>query len=633
VSEWLRKSATRLRVAVSSMPRSGRIAAVLLVGVVGAGAAWLALSNHEPEMVAIVDEPLAPENLVAARSILDAHGIENQAVSGRLFVSAESAERAGGLLRDEGLSGHRTLSDFDQLTRQSDIWSSEAQKHRLWQAGRMHLLGRLISEFPAVHSATVLFDPGAPRRLGRPGAAPTAAVNVRLNAGRKMTARLIVAIADQVARSFAGMKRSDVCIVDGTGRSYRAADQDAPVDYENLARRRELEAYYAEKVRSALHYIDDVIVVVNVDADGSASGCTGAAVSIPRSYFVALDRAERPESLLDDGGSAEARMQRQLAKIQVAVAKVIGAEDTAAVHVDWYDNAAAVSAAATGADDESSTPAWSGERVLAGGAAALALAMLGFVLLRRRRLAARRRKLQRPHLSQPAAAREHDGVNAAEADEPPEFLGNIDQKRLKSLIHDEHPQTVAAILAHLSPSKAAGVLDGLAAGRRVEVARRIEAMKRIDPRVLADVERSLSERLKRAGTGRVGVDGPGNLARILRHATGGPGQFARANELPPALAFEDIAKVPPGSLSEALEDLESNELAVALTTADEKLKLKVIESLSAAAAGRLREDMDRIGPVRLSEVEAAQQRVAAVVTGAGQGRYARQAAPQGGISA
>jgi flagellar motor switch protein FliG len=87
------------------------------------------------------------------------------------------------------------------------------------------------------------------------------------------------------------------------------------------------------------------------------------------------------------------------------------------------------------------------------------------------------------------------------------------------------------------------------------------------------------------------------------------------------LIFEDIAELPAGRLGAALEGVASEDIAVALRAAAEETKGKILSALSSDASRRLREEMERIGPVRLSEVEAAQQRVAQAVRDADAGRY------------
>ncbi|MCK4602941.1 MAG: hypothetical protein KAU28_10775, partial [Phycisphaerae bacterium] len=217
------------------------------------------------------------------------------------------------------------------------------------------------------------------------------------------------------------------------------------------------------------------------------------------------------------------------------------------------------------------------------------------------------------------------------------FLEDIASCDIASLLEAEHPQTVAMVLAHIRPGKAAAILAELAPQRQVEVTRRIAGLERIDAEVVRQIEQALSARVSDLATSDTALSGAARVAEILQHAGGEMEKtmLEALSDSEPALAesiykrlmaFEDIARLPAGRLREALAVLESDELAVALRTAGDGLKRKVLSALPTAAARQVREEMDRIGPVRLSDVEAAQQRVAEIVRQVETGRYVSHAA-------
>jgi len=221
------------------------------------------------------------------------------------------------------------------------------------------------------------------------------------------------------------------------------------------------------------------------------------------------------------------------------------------------------------------------------------------------------------------------------------------------MLATEHPQTQALILAQVSPEAAAEVLAGWGAERQVDVSRRIAALGHVEPAVVGEALRGLIEQWTNppgqasspkadqappvAGAHAGGV---GKMARILNHA-GGATEKAVLDGLTgmaPALAesirkrmfvFDDVALLPRTVLRSALESLAGDELAIALRTASAEVTEKMLSSLPRVAAGKVREEMGRIGPVRLSDVEAAQERVVAAVRRLEDGFYTSAPARKG----
>ena len=500
-------------------------------------------------------------------------------------------------------------AEFQRLAGEDNMWQTQAQSQRRWQAAKMAALGRLIAGMPQVASATVLFEPGAPRRLGSGGEQPTAAVKVCLADGVRMTYGLAAAIADLVAGSIAGMDRPQVRIVDNTGRSYRVGEQTAAAA-ERFSQQTMVEAYYAEKVRAALAYIEHVTVCVQT-APGEpglpvAAVRRTASVSLPRSHFVLigrrrLGRPPRPEQ-------TDALIEAESARIRQVVARVIGTTVPGDVHVGWHYDASAAPAA----------PAVLARRSGAGTAAAVCmlagLAAAG-ALLARRTISKRRRRPVAAGPGAPQPARREAGEG------PFAYLAAAELDEVLGLVRGEHPQAIALVLAHLRPAKAAAVLAGLDPDQQVEVSRRLAGVDAMDEEVVREIEAALASRLSEAAPGRAGGLGDmDTIAEILNHA-GHETEQAVLDGLDtaaPALAdslrkrtfvFEDIGKFPSGRLREALATLDSEDIALALRTMDKTLTRKVLGSLPASGARKVRREMDRIGPVRLMDVEAAQQRL------------------------
>ena len=208
---------------------------------------------------------------------------------------------------------------------------------------------------------------------------------------------------------------------------------------------------------------------------------------------------------------------------------------------------------------------------------------------------------------------------------PFEFARSADPAQVLSFIQDEHPQTIALILSHLPSSMASEILVGLPTPRQVEVMKRVAHMDQTSPDIIQEVERGLEKRL----AGLVSehferVGGVDHVAEILNTA----GRAAERNILEglesddPELVeeirrrmfvFEDILRVNDKGIQAVLKEVENDALSLALKTASEELKKKIFGNMSERAAQLIREEMEFMGPVRVSDVEAAQQKVVDIV--------------------
>ncbi|HUU59626.1 MAG TPA: FliG C-terminal domain-containing protein, partial [Phycisphaerae bacterium] len=598
---------------------SAWIAGVVLGLLIVGGLIWLASALASPAMIPVVDVPLATDRLLEAQGLLDAEGIASRVESGKLLVPRGAVRRVRAMLGREGLLPQDDPDAFARIAEADDIWSTQSGSVRRWQAAKMATLGRLLCTFPQVRSATVLFEPGASRRLGSPGVEPTAAVRVVLKPRAQMTPRLVEAIADLVSGSISGMTPQNVCIVDSTGRSHRVRRGpagDGPMDALRAA-----EAYYAGKIETALSYIDNVIVDVRVAAEqGGGYRCAAAWVSIPRSYLQAIgaaDKSARPGQPAEPDSFVSTAMK----KMQQAAARAIGASSLAAVTMDWHYDVPQDLPAAAGSGEvrgPADRAGWTG-RTLAGGALlAVAAGCSVWILpwLRRRRSARR---------SAPRSEAAQSGRSAVAGPAIPsgtwDILELMSAEDLLRFLEGEHPQTIAMVLSRLSSDKAGSILSGLVPDRQVDVSRRIADLDGVDDETVREVEEALAAQLRSfVAAGPAPGRGEARLAELLQRA----GLETERNvirsltESQPALAeslrgrmftFEEIASLPSGRLREALEATGSAELALALRTAGKETRRKVLSVLSGAAGRRVRAEMERIGPVRLSDVEAAQQRV------------------------
>ena len=208
---------------------------------------------------------------------------------------------------------------------------------------------------------------------------------------------------------------------------------------------------------------------------------------------------------------------------------------------------------------------------------------------------------------------------------PFEFVRKTDPSQLLNFIQDEHPQTIAMILSYLTPAQSAMVLGALPPEKQSDVAKRIAMMDRTSPDVIKEVERVLERRLaslvNQDYTVVGGVDAIVNILNTVDRAT--EKHIMESLEIEePELAdeirkkmfvFEDILLLDDRAIQRVLRDVDNNDLAVALKNSNEEVQNVIFRNLSKRLAAMIKEDMDFMGPVRMKDVEEAQQKIVAII--------------------
>ncbi len=208
---------------------------------------------------------------------------------------------------------------------------------------------------------------------------------------------------------------------------------------------------------------------------------------------------------------------------------------------------------------------------------------------------------------------------------PFHFLKQADSEHLLMYIQDEHPQTISLIMAHLSPKQAAEILSGLTPKKQLEVVKRIARMEQTTPEAIRMVEQGLESRLASIVTQDLeSAGGVQSVAEMLNlcDRTTEKGILENLEEADPDMVeqirklmfvFEDIILVNDKGIQAMLREVENDELAIALKTASEAMQEKIFKNMSTRAAEMIKENMEFMGPVRLSDVEQAQQRIVDIV--------------------
>lgn len=213
-------------------------------------------------------------------------------------------------------------------------------------------------------------------------------------------------------------------------------------------------------------------------------------------------------------------------------------------------------------------------------------------------------------------------LSLIESENPIESLQDVDPKTLANFLVTEHPQTVALALCLLEPPQAAEVLANLPDTIKSDVAMRVASTERIPTHAIEELEEALKGLEMNRGKGTK-VGGIKTVAEILNQSDRTTEQMILENidEHDTALAdsirqlmfvFEDLSGVDDRGIQSILKEVSTDDLSLALKTASETIKEKVFKNMSTRAATILQEEMEVKGPVRVSEVEKAQQNIVKV---------------------
>ena len=205
-----------------------------------------------------------------------------------------------------------------------------------------------------------------------------------------------------------------------------------------------------------------------------------------------------------------------------------------------------------------------------------------------------------------------------------EALQKADPDQLSRFIEREHPQTIALILAHLMPAQASSLLAGLPEELRADVAVRLAELDRVSPDVVHRISVVVSERLSSVGEMKSECyGGPRAIAEILNRMDGAVSEailegIQDRQPLVDAIrhymfVFDDLLLIDSRAMKEVVARIDRKLLTTALKGTSDELKKHFLQCMSGRAADMLREDMEALGPVRIKEVEAAQQEILAAV--------------------
>ncbi|MBR4983696.1 MAG: flagellar motor switch protein FliG [Lachnospiraceae bacterium] len=208
---------------------------------------------------------------------------------------------------------------------------------------------------------------------------------------------------------------------------------------------------------------------------------------------------------------------------------------------------------------------------------------------------------------------------------PFEFVRKTDASQLLNFIQDEHPQTIALILSYLSPLQASMIISALPPERQADVAKRVAMMDRTSPDIIKEVEKILESKLANlVNQDYTIIGGVDAVVEILNAVDRGTEKHIMetleieepelADEIRKKMfVFEDILLLDDRSIQRVLRDVDNNDLAIALKGANEQVQTAIFNNLSKRLSAMIREDMEYMGPVRMKDVEEAQQKIVNII--------------------
>lgn len=208
---------------------------------------------------------------------------------------------------------------------------------------------------------------------------------------------------------------------------------------------------------------------------------------------------------------------------------------------------------------------------------------------------------------------------------PFDFVRKADPSQLLNFIQGEHPQTIALILSYLKPQQASAILSALSPDKQSDVTRRIAMMDRTSPEVIKEIERVLEKKLSSMiSQDYTSTGGIQAVVDILNTVDRGTEKnimetlelqdIELAEEIKKRMfVFEDIITLDNQSIQRVIREVENGDWALALKSSSEEVSKAVFSNMSKRLAEMIKEDMEFMGPVRLRDVEEAQQKIVNVI--------------------
>jgi len=299
--EFLKKLILQSKSHLSGLTVSQRAAIALCVVVMVGALAWLMEWSVKPDLVALINQDLTPEEAGRIQARLDDANATYQVRNNRIFVKAD--ERAVWLARlgeQQALPNDISVG-FESLMKDSSPFHTMEEQAWRRSIALGNELAQVLRQFTGVADARVFIDKTEKRGLGRAPTVPTASIYVRMKPGAELDKPKVFALASFVARSVAGLSVKNVGVTDATtGHSYTVPDPADPGSFDDLDDRRRKEEYFTAKLQKLFSHIPGLLVAVQAELDAEARTIEKT------TYGKPVRKSEESETTTQDRGSAGA---------------------------------------------------------------------------------------------------------------------------------------------------------------------------------------------------------------------------------------------------------------------------------------------------------------------------------------
>lgn len=299
--DFLRRIIAQSKVHLHGLSPSQRVAIGLCVVVLVAALFWVVNWAASPELVALLNQDLSPDEMGRIQTRLDNAGATYQVRNNRIYVAPDT--RAMWLAR---LGEQQALPDdlsvgFGSLIKESNAFINMDEQAWRRSVALSNELARVLREFSGVSDARVFIDKSEKRGLGRVPTIPTASVYVKMKPGNELDKAKVFALASFVARSVAGLPVKNVGVTDATtGRSYTVPDPNDPAAFDDLDDRKRKEEYFTQKLLHVFGHIPGLLVGVYAELDPETRTVEST------KYGKPVKTREETESTTQDRGTAAA---------------------------------------------------------------------------------------------------------------------------------------------------------------------------------------------------------------------------------------------------------------------------------------------------------------------------------------
>jgi flagellar M-ring protein FliF len=264
----------RIRQQLNGLSASQRMLTMSLLVIMGIVLLYWVKYAGKPEMEALLDQPMAAEDVARIREKLVAHGWEYQLSGDRLLVEAEKKQEILAVLYYDQALPSNTSAAWDAIVNKINPWNSEAQNAQWWLQAKQAKLAEVIRGFPGVADATVMIDTTEHRGFGGNSVRPSATINIKTREGKRGDKKLVMAAADMVGGAQAGLDRGRIhVIINGVSFPMDDQSEDSMGGADELLEvRQQNEGYYIDKIKKQLGWLNaDVFVSVAVDINTKAT--------------------------------------------------------------------------------------------------------------------------------------------------------------------------------------------------------------------------------------------------------------------------------------------------------------------------------------------------------------------------